>query len=328
MQFQPYGIWLAAVSLIGLLLFANQARKQGLKPETASWLPVIAIPLSVLLSRLLYCLCRMTWFLEQGAGWFFSFTDGGFMMFGAFGGLLLATWLTARMTNQKFTRVADAVSAPGLVLYGLGRIADLIAGQGYGWPIDDWFSVDAFDAEEYTGMSLFHLEDASFFEGLPFSVQDSYYGNYRWAVALFIGVAALVFAVVIWKLHTRREGSRAIMASAILCSLTVLMESMRQDDLMRWGVVRVSQILSAVAFAVLLLLCQLRRPRPVPRASIIRQWVSLLLSMGLVMAAEFMLEKKIVFLDFVPMDGCYALMILACVWLVLAVRCAWKQQDR
>lgn len=327
MQFQPYGAWLAGASLIGFLLFAYQVKKQGLKVGTSSWLAVLGIPLAVLFSRLLYCLCRMTWFLEQGAGWFFRLTEGGFMMFGAFGGVLLAVWLTAKITDQPFGKLADAASAPGLVAYGLGRIADLIAGQGYGWPIEDWFSVDAFDPEEYTGMSLFHLEDASFFERLPFSVEDSYYGNYRWAVALFIGFAALVLAVVIWKSRTRRDGSRSIMACAVLCALTVLMESMRQDDLMRWGVVRVGQVLSAVTFAALLLICQLRLPRPVKRSTIIRQWISLLLSMGVVMAAEFMLEKKIVFLDFVPMDGCYVLMILACIWMVFAVRTACKQQD-
>ena len=327
MQLQPYGVWLAAASLIGILLFAVQCKQKGFKKETASWMAVTAIPLSVLISRLMYCLCRLPWFMEQGLGWFFHFTEGGFMVFGAFVGVVLAAWLTAKVTGQSFARILDMVSIPGLITYGIGRIADLIAGQGYGWPIDDWFSVDAFDPEEYTGMSLFHLEDASFFEGLPFSVEDAYYGNYRWAVALFIGVAALVFAVVLWRMHERRAGSRAIMTAAVLCALTVLMESMRQDDLMRWGVVRVGQILSALVFAALLVICQLRMPRPVKRSVIIKEWISLLLSMGLVMVAEFMLEKKIVFLDFVPMDGCYVLMIIACVWLVLAVRSAWKKQD-
>ena len=327
MQLQPYGVWLAAASLIGILLFAVQSGKQGFKKETVSWMAVTAIPLSVLFSRLLYCLCRLPWFLEQGPVWFFHITDGGFMMFGAFAGILLSAWLTAKITGQNFARLLDALSVPALVTYGLGRIADLIAGQGYGWPIDDWFSVDAFDPEEYTGMSLFHLEDASFFEGLPFSVEDAYYGNYRWAVALFIGVAALVFAFVLWRMRTRRDGSRAIMTTAVLCALTVLMESMRQDDLMRWGVVRVSQILSAVVLAALLVICQLRMQRPVKKSVIVVEWISLLLSMGLVMVAEFMLEKKIVFLDFVPMDGCYLLMMIACVWLVLSVRTAWKKQD-
>ena len=327
MQLQPYGVWLACASLIGLILFAVGARKRGIGLDAVSWLAVTAVPLSVLFARLLYCLCRMTWFLEKGPAWFFAFREGGFMMFGAFGGLILAAWLTARITETRFGALLDALTVPGLLTYGIGRIADLIAGQGYGWPISDWFSVDAFDPEEYTGMSIFHMEDASFFERLPFSVEDAYYGNFRWAVALFIGIAALILAFVLWKTKVRREGSLAIMGTAVLCALTVLMESMRQDDLMRWGVVRVNQILSAVILAVLLVICQLRMPRPVKRAVIIRQWISLLLSMGLVMVAEFMLEKKIVFLDFVPMDGCYVLMIIACVWLVLAVSSAWKMQD-
>ena len=34
MQLQPYGVWLAAASLIGILLFAVQSGKQGFKKET------------------------------------------------------------------------------------------------------------------------------------------------------------------------------------------------------------------------------------------------------------------------------------------------------
>ena len=50
MQLQPYGVWLAAASLIGILLFAVQCKQKGFKKETASWMAVTAIPLSVLIS--------------------------------------------------------------------------------------------------------------------------------------------------------------------------------------------------------------------------------------------------------------------------------------
>ena len=327
MKVYPYGICLAAAVLAGLLAFLFLSRRHGLKRETAGILFVLAIPLGLLLARLAYCLCRLTWFGEQGLGWYFRFTEGGFMFYGAAGGVLLACLLCAKITGQRLWHLTDVAAVPALLTYGIGRIGDLLAGQGYGWPVGDWFSVEAFDPEEYTGMSLFHLEDASFFEGLPFSVEDAYYGNFRWAVALWIGAAALVLCVVLYRLTVRREGSRTVMLAAFLCALTVMMESMRQDDLMRWGVVRVGQIVSAVLLAALVVICEVRAGASSRRSALIADWVWLLSGMGLVMVAEFMLEKKIVFLDFVPMDGCYVLMILACIWMGLAVHAALKRQD-
>ncbi|GEM_PF-1672668 len=327
MQFYPYGSALAAAALVGLCFFAWQVKRQGLKSETVGLLAVLAIPFGVLGGRAVYCLCRFTWFMEQGMGWFFRLTEGGFMMYGALLGVLLAGFLVSKITHQSAASILDAVAAPGLVTYSLGRMADLLCGQGYGWPIEDWFSVEAFDPEEYTGMSVFHLEDVSFFEGLPFSVEDGYYGNFRWAVSLWIGVLGLVLVVILLRARFKREGSRSIFCITLLACLTVLLESMRQDDLMRWGVVRAGQIFSAVLLALLLVVCQVRmQPRPGAK-TICLEWVSLLGGMGLVMVAEFMLEKKIVFLDFVPMDGCYVLMILACIWMGITVHAALKRQD-
>ena len=328
MKFYPYGIWVACAAAAGLVLLAVQEKRRSLKPGTASWIAVTALPLGLLGARLLFCLMRLTWFLEQGFGWFFRLNEGGFMMYGALGGLLLAVLITSKWTKQRFGAVLDAAAPPAMLALGLGRIGDLVAGQGYGWPLEDWFSVDALDPEEYSGMSLFHTEDTSFFERLPFAVEDPYYGNYRWAVCILIGVIAVALFVVLWRMKPRREGSLSIMALAMTASLTALCESMRQDDLMRWGVVRMGQILSAVLLAVLLLICQRRMAPPRDRKSLILEWVSLLAAMGLVMATEFMLEKKIVFLDFIPMDVCYVLMILACVWMTLSIRAAWRKQDR
>ena len=140
MKLYPYGLWVACSAVVGLALLALQERRRGLRPGTASWLAVTALPLGLLGGRLLFCLMRLTWFLEQGAGWFFRLTEGGFMMYGALGGLLLAALITARVTKQRYGAVLDAAAAPAMLTLGLGRIGDLVAGQGYGWPLEDWFS--------------------------------------------------------------------------------------------------------------------------------------------------------------------------------------------
>ena len=322
----PYGAALAAAALAAMALLAFGTGR-SLKPGSASWAALLGVPLAFLGARLGYCLFRLPWFMSKGVGWFFAFTEGGYVLFGALGGLALAGWLTAKITRQSAARVLDAMAAPGVLATLIAKIGDGLAGQGYGWPIAEWFSVDAFDPEEYTGMSLFHLEDAGFFERLPFSVQDSFYGEWHWAVFVLEALVALVILTLVLRARVSRPGSRAIKAFALLCALAVLSDSMRQDEVLRWGVIRISQVLGAVCLAGMMLVCCLRLPSPRPRKRMVLGWISLFAAAGLVMAMEFALEKKIVFLEFLPMDVCYVLICLGCVWLWLSIRPLWKAQD-
>ena len=327
MTIYPYGAALGGAALASLLLLAYCTRRFGLKSGTASWAALLGLPLAVLGARLGYCLFRLPWFLSKGFGFFFRFTEGGYVFPGALGGLLLAGWITARLTSQKTASVWDSMAAPGALALALARMAEGLVGQGYGWPVEEWFSVDAFDPEEYSGMSLFHLEDADAFERFPFAVQDSFYGEWHWAVFVLEALLCVLILVLVLRTRANRPGSVALKGTAMLCALTVLGESMRQDEVMRWGVIRVSQVLGAVGLATVLLLVCLRLPSPRPRKRMILSWVSLLAAAGLVMAMEFALEKKIVFLEFIPMDVCYLIMSLGCVWLWLSIRPLWKAQD-
>lgn len=308
----PYGLAVALAAAAALLLAGAQARRARLAPGTLSWVTLLAVPLAVLLSRTLYCLVC----LDMSG--FFRLTEGGFTLYGAMLGVLLAVFFTARITRQPFARLADALAAPGALMIALCRMAEGLVGQGYGRYITDWFD------PEY-GMSLFHPEDVSFFQHFPFAVRDMY-DEYSWAIFVLEAVLALVICLVLLRAKERAPGGKALLFVLLYAACQALCEGLREDAVLRWGFVRVNQILSAVAVAVVLLICCLRlADKRTHRPLMLRAWCGTLVGMLLVIAMEFAVEKKIVFLEFMPMDVCYCITALAGALMVASILPVWKR---
>ena len=145
-------------------------------------------------------------------------------------------------------------------------------------------------------------------------MKDLFYGYASWAV--FLPVAAAL-AGGIWRVcrETEKEpGSRAVFALSFYGAVRILYESLRQDDIPKWGFVRVNQILSAVLLLILLILCRRGSGRGLGKSAA-------LFAGGVILAGamEFALEKKIVFLEFMPMDTCYVVMGLSCLGMTRSV---------
>lgn len=314
----PYGLAVAAAAALALLLAGAQARRAGLKPGTLSWFALLAIPLAVLMARAAYCLICYDWFLQKGVGYFFRLTDGGFVLYGALAGGLVAALLTARMTRQAPGAVMDALAAPAALMIALCRLAEGLVGQGYGRYIADWFDPES-------GMSVFHPQDTSLFERFPFAVQDMY-EEWSWAVFVLEAVIALLLCVVLLRARRRAPGGRALLFLLLYAAAQALCEGLREDAVLRWGFVRVSQIISAVVVAAVLLVCCVRLPqRRAHRGLMAGAWCGTLCGMLLVIAMEFAVEKKIVFLEFLPMDVCYLITALAGVLMVSSILPVWRR---
>ena len=312
----PYGLALAAATALSLLLAALAFRRRALKMDALSWFGLLGIPLGLLGARLFYCLAALDWVMQEGFGFFFQLSRGGYMLYGALAGCALALWLTARITGESFARMADALAAPAMALIFLGRLAEGLVDQGYGWCVEDWFMEDS-------GMSLFVMEDPSFFYRLPFAVPDMY-SNYNWAVFVFEALTAGVIALILLRTRPRTDGARATLALLLYAATQILCESLRQDAVLRWGFVRINQVIGAVLIAGLMLLFVLRDPARRP-GQIAGLSAGILGCMGVVIAMEFALEKKISAIEFVPMDVCYVLMALACLGLILCVLPLWRK---
>lgn len=310
----PYGLAVAGAVLIGLFWARALCARRGLAAQTVSVFAVFGLPLSFLCARLLYCLICLDGFSRRGVAYFFDFAGGGYTLFGALLGGVLALALTARRTRQPWGRIADALCAPAALVIALGRLAEGLVGQGYGWYVEDWF-------DPMNGMSLFHPQE---FDGLmrfPFAVQDMY-GEWSWAIFVLEALLALVIALLALRRgEGERSGDTALRALLELCAAQILCESLRQDAVLRFGFVRVSQVLGALVAVALLIYGCLRMERPTP-ARVAGPVAGTLISAGVVVAMEFALEKKIVLLEALPMDVCYLLTALACLGLVKSVGAA------
>lgn len=312
----PYGLAVSAAAALCLALAALSFRRMKADARVLSWFAPLAVALGLLGSRAGFCLAAFDWVAQDGPGFFFQFARGGYMLYGTLAGCALALLISCRICRSPFAPAADALAAPGMLMIALCRLAEGLVNQGYGWPIEDWFMEDS-------GMSLFVWEDPSVLYGLPFGVAD-YYGSYNWAVFVFEALVALGIAAALVKVRVNRAGGRAALMLVLYAATQVLCESLRQDAVLRWGFVRVNQIIGGVVLAGALALCfALSRKRSGRRLAI--SIGAMLLSMAVVIAMEFALEKKISAIEWMPMDVCYLLMGLACAGLIGCILPHWKR---
>lgn len=312
----PYGLATAAAAVLSLLLAVCCFRKAKLDVNLLSWFAPLAIVLGLLGARIGFCLAALDWVSQDGPGFFFQFTRGGFMLYGALAGCVLALVLACRICKAPLAPAADALAVPAMVMIALCRLAEGLVEQGYGWCIEDWFMEDS-------GMSLFVWEDPSLLYRFPFGIAD-FYGSYNWAVFVFEALVAVGIGIALSRLTVRRAGGRGVMMVLLYAATQLLCESLRQDSVLRWGFVRVNQVIGAVLIAGVLILCYCLTKEKSPR-KLAGSFGLMLLGMGIVIAMEFALEKKISAIEFVPMDVCYLFMAMACALMIGCIYPHWQR---
>lgn len=317
----PYGLAVAAAALICLLFSRRLIRQRRLEDETLTVFAVWCIPLSLLLSRLLYCLICMDGFARSGIAYLFHFTSGGYTLWGAMLGGGLAAYIASVRTGQPCGRIADALAAPAMLMVSLCRLAEGLVGQGYGWYVEDWF-------DPLSGMSLLHPEEYGFFLRFPFAIRDMY-DEWCWAVFVVEALLALCICILLLRSRAKPDGMLALNALLMLASAQILCESLRQDAVLRFGFVRVNQIIGALIVVFILAYGCVRLPGRKP-AVLLPAVGGTVLCIGLIVAMEFALEKKIVLLEQMPMDVCYLITAASCLGLVKSVQSvlnAYKNSD-
>ena len=217
-----YGLLLSVAVGAGLLWMRFTARRMELPADTAVRFGLWAIPLGLVGGRVLFVALHWSLVVNE-LGWqqIFRFWDGGFALFGVVPGCLLAAFFCARRMRRSTADLLDA-AAPGAALtLALARFAECFTTQGVGLPVDSpalqWF---------------------------PLAVQDSY-GEWMMPVFFWEGVAALVIAWLATRALTggrRRPGDAASVWLLWLGATQVLLESLRTDDLLRLGLVKISQL--------------------------------------------------------------------------------------
>lgn len=315
----PYGICLAAAVLICAIFAAVRVQKLADGPRRLTWFLVLALPIGLLLSRLGWCLCTfeqtVQYIEEDGILYLFQFNRGGLLIYGALAGSFLALLLSSRITRGNAAELADALAAPAMLMIFFRKLSDLVTGEGYGWPVNEWFAGE--------GMSLITLEDPSFFCRFPIALPDMYDG-WRWAVCVFEALLALVLLFVLDRKRPLRQGGKAVLFLILYASTQLLCESMRQDAVLRWGFVRVNQILGAILLLGLMIYGLTRLDQSTRKKVLLPGLLLLIGGFLVVTAMEFALEGKISLIESMPMDVCYLIMAGGVALTIIGSLKVWK----
>ena len=329
----PFGLLFALFALGALVLIARSMNKAGLKKETASWFAVLSVPLCFIFAHLGYCVFIVDQMIgNEDFGMLIRVREGGFLLWGAIAGGLLAALITGKLTGQPAGRIADTTIVATCLLIAAGRILCglLFKDQGIGMSIEAWFNTDWLDPEEadYANrFSLFALEDYSFFERFPFAVKN-FYGEWCWAVFVPEAVWACVMALIISRTKAK-DGGKTVRFLILYSCAQIVLEAMLRGEVLHlpWlGFVRANQVLCAIALVTVIIVCLRRLKKKERGKEALICFAQVIPAIGIVVAMEFAaLEKKISMIEAWPADVCFLIMGLACLWMGLPVHRLWKK---
>lgn len=286
-----YALCVVTALALGLLLLALQQRKQQLRADTAEIFALLALPLGLIGARLFYCLSRLAIYTDMGLINVLRLWDGGYALWGAVGGAVLAAILTAKITKQSGARLLDALAAPAALVIALSRLAELTNGEGKGLEVT-----------------------TSFFQRFPFAVFDADWEVWFWAICMLEAAVALVILIVLLVKKPGKSGDHAKLFVILYCSSQILLESLRRDQFLRWLFVRVSQltavlVLGGLMFWALYKWVKAPAEQRMPKKQLITNWVIFLICVGVCIGMEFAVDKS----AYIPVWLCYTVMGVCCV---------------
>lgn len=286
-----YAALLVCAFAAGLLLLHMNQRKAGLAADTAEIFALLALPLGLVGARVFYVLARLPLYMEIGLGNVLRLWDGGFALWGAVGGAVVAAILTAKITKQSAVKLLDALAAPAALTIAIARFAEFASGEGIGLEVES--------------------ELLQFF---PLAVFDAEWEVWFYAIFMAEGVAALIICALLqWKAFPR-TGDKAKLFFVLYCSVQILLESLRRDQFLRWLFVRVSQltavlVLGGLMFYALYKWAKAAKEHRMPVKPLVINWVIFLLGVGICIAMEFAVDKS----ADMPVWLCYCIMAVCCV---------------
>ena len=242
MGFTLYGI-LAALALAVLLGTTYLAgRRNGLDYGSFIRFTVLAVPLALIGSRLIYCLTSLPYYMETigHPELILALTDGGYSMTGAMLGVIAAALLTAKWRAISGHSLLDwsAVGMPAALI--IERLAEPLTGMGWGYP---YYS------------PLF-----SFLDGLTEELGDFAYCHPVFAYEAIVAAAILAALLVIRR---KAHPGDTFLSFLLLygCTQTV-MESMLNGGHMKViHFVKIQQVAALVMVVIPMVIWSLRARR-------------------------------------------------------------------
>lgn len=266
-----YGLHIALGALAAVIVLALCCRARRMPAGTAPLYAVLAMPLGVACSRVLFCLLdgRFRGIFSLRA--MLCFWGGGHSMVGALLGAALAAVIAAKILAVPARRMLDMMAPALLVFIAFARVG-----------------------EQYTEMLGRSRALVSQVWRQGWLVAGDEYALYLKTYVLE-ALCALILAAALLPglLRGGRDGDTLLSAMLLLGCTQVLWESLRFDAHMRESFVSLQMLLYAVMFAVPLLVFACRYARRLGHGWPI--WLALgviALTAGGVIGLEFMIDRS------------------------------------
>ncbi len=292
----PYGLFAAAGVGCMLIAMLLTAPKRSFSKGTVTVFGLLAIPLSLVFSRLLYCVFQLNLFCDtyENPWLMLCIWDGGYSIWGVIPALLLAAWLTAKMQRCSFRSLWDCVSLSSALLFSM-----LYAGEGR------------------TELGIGKVIDAGFLtSAFPFLVLEQKLGvnvEYRLIVYRLQCLACVILFLVMLlsRRKSKTEGILALRFWSIFASMQIFWESLRDDGHMLFIFLRIGQVAAGIVLLwVLIDLSRCYRQAGLHMPWFV--WPVFVLCLGLIAALEFSLDGRLT-IGTPSMARDYGLMAAVCV---------------
>lgn len=292
----PYGLFIAAGVGCMLIAMLLTAPKRSFSKGTVTVFGLLAIPLSLVFSRLLYCVFQLNLFCDtyENPWLMLCIWDGGYSIWGVTPALLLAAWLTAKKQRCSFRSLWDCVSLSSALLFAM-----LYAGEGR------------------TELGIGKVIDTGFLTSVfPFLVLEQKLGvnvEYRLIVYRLQCLACVVLFLVMLlsRRKSKAEGILALRFWSIFASMQIFWESLRDDGHMLFIFLRIGQVAAGIVLLwVLIDLSRCYRQAGLHMPWFV--WPVFVLCLGLIAALEFSLDGRLT-IGTPSMARDYGLMAAVCV---------------
>ncbi len=220
-----WGFSLSVAILLGTLISIRLARCIGISSDKLLDLAIVLVIGGVVGARLFYVLVYEPAYFRQEPLQIFALWQGGMVYYGALiGGFITGTWYVIRK-KLPFWRLADVV-APSLALgYGIVRIGCFLRGCCYGKPTGS-----------FLGVVFPYIEGISYPDGVL-----------RYPTQLFsAGLGFILFGLLLYLWKKKRFDGQVFLAFLIIYSIGRSIIEYFRENLLVFGNITVSQLLSAL----------------------------------------------------------------------------------
>lgn len=230
-----FGVIVAAACLAGLCIACILRKLQKGSVNEILTAFCLSVPCAIIIGRIQYCISKIE-IDQEGLGYVFTgMRDGGYGLYGAMLGVLIALLISAKICGVSFGEIADCVAAAGAGIITVGRFATRFTSAEIGFPMEANVFTQLNEADGLNYLSVY------IFDGAVEAV-------------IFVFCLCMFMRSYIPKTQRYSQGAVAMVFLMLHGLNQVVMDSLRTDVLALFGneFVKSSQIIGILSWLVII----------------------------------------------------------------------------